>query len=383
MRCGAADFVTKPFEAKRILEVVNRALELHRLRRENQRLRAELAGGRRPLLPPSPAMRRVFEAARELAGAEATVLLLGESGVGKEVLAEFIHRESPRQDGPLIKVNCSALPGTLLESELFGHVKGAFTGAVAERRGRFELADGGTLFLDEIGELSPAAQVKLLRVLQEHRFERLGAERSVQVDVRVMAATNQDLAARVRAGTFREDLYYRLNVVPLVIPPLRQRPEDVPVYAQYFLEHFSRRAGRPLPGFAPEALERLCRYPWPGNCRELENAVERALIFAKDGEIRSEHLPPEVASGAPGALGAGGAASGPARVAGRLDLPRRLADLEREAVEAALLRADGNMARAARELGINRTSLYDMLARHNLARPPRHKALQPRRAEQP
>ncbi len=373
IQAGTADFLTKPFEARRILDVVGRVLELRRLRRENEILRAELAGHRCPVIPPSAAARAVFELARELATADATVLLLGESGTGKQMLAEFIHREGPRAAHPLVKVNCSALPGTLLESELFGHVEGAFAGAVNDRRGRFELADGGTLFLDEVGKLPPQAQVKLLRVLQERCFERVGGEEPVRVNVRLMAASNQDLPALVRAGSFREDLYYRLNVVPITIPPLRQRPEDVPACARHFLRLYDGSPDRRPTGFSPRALELMSRYSWPGNVRELENAVEHAAIFAKSGEILPEHLPAEVRSGVPEFLRPPGD-DGPGGALGLGSVPRRLADVEREAIGAALLRSVGNLSRAARELGVSRTSLYDRIARYGLPRPARSRA---------
>ncbi len=367
IRAGASDFLTKPFESRRIIEVVGRVLELHRLRRENEMLRAELADHRRPVIPPSAAMRRVFDVARELAATETAVLLLGETGTGKEILAEFIHRESPRADGPLVKVNCSALPARFLESELFGHVQGAFREAVGDRRGRLDLASGGTLFLDEVGELPAAAQVRLLRVLEEHRFERVGGEQAITVDARVVAATDRDLAALVRAGEFREDLYYRLNVVPVEVPPLRTHAEDIPVYAQHFLAGYARRSGRPAAGLSAEALELMNAHGWPGNVRELENALERAAILAKDGEVRPEHLPPEVRSGAAEMLRPASDPSGAGL--GLAAVPRRLADIEREAIQAALMRSAGNLSRAARELGVSRTSLYDRIARYGLARP--------------
>ncbi|MHC4914432.1 MAG: sigma-54-dependent transcriptional regulator [Planctomycetota bacterium] len=372
IRAGASDFLTKPLESRRIIEVVGRVMELHRLRRENELLRAELADHRRPAIPSSAAMRRVFDMARELAASEATVLLLGETGTGKEILAEFIHRESPRAAGPLVKVNCSALPAQFLESELFGHVQGAFREAVGDRRGRLDLATGGTLFLDEVSELPAAAQVRLLRALEEGKFERVGGDEKIGVDARVVAATNRDLAALVRAGEFREDLYYRLSVVPIEVPPLRAHAEDIPVYAQHFLDIYARRSGGPAAGLSAETLELMGAYGWPGNIRELENALERAAILAKSGEILPEHLPPEVRSGPAELLRPASDPSGAGL--GLTAVPRRLADIEREAIQAALMRSAGNLSRAARELGVSRTSLYDRIARYGLARPTRKRA---------
>jgi len=270
------------------------------------------------------------------------VLITGESGTGKELVAAAIHQRSPRASGPFIKVHCAALAESLLESELFGHEKGAFTGAVARRDGRFSLADGGTLFLDEIGEISPAVQVKLLRFLQEHEFERVGGDRSIAVDVRIIAATNRDLTQMVKDGRFREDLFYRLNVVAIEMPPLRTRASDVPALAHFFLTRFARDNGKDIDGFAQDALDLLVAHPWPGNVRELENAIERAVVMAQGSRIEARHLPQTVAPQPALDLGRGPEVPG-----------TTLADLERYAILKTLESTGGATSKAAEVLGIS------------------------------
>ena len=292
MRAGAWDFVTKPFHGDELQLAVSRALEHGAMRKENQTLRAAGQSEETDMVASAPAMQNVVAQLEVIAEANADVLLTGESGVGKEVAAKWIHEHSPRKDGGFLAVNCAALPGPLLESELFGHEKGAFTGAAERRLGRFELADGGTLLLDEIGELDLALQSKLLRVLQERTFERVGASRSIRTDVRVIAATNRDLLAEVRAGRFREDLLYRLNVLPVHLPPLRDRREDIIVLADRFLAAAARRDGRAVPSLAPDAQQALVSYDWPGNVRELRNICERAAVLCRSSEVSGRVVAP-------------------------------------------------------------------------------------------
>jgi DNA-binding NtrC family response regulator len=296
MREGAADYVTKPVNVEELSIVLQREIERRRLRLETKQLRERLHQRHRisSIVGTSPPMQQVFDTVLQVAPSKASVLITGESGTGKELVAAAIHEHSTRASGPFVKLHCAALAETLLESELFGHERGSFTGAVARRDGRFQQADRGTLFLDEIGEISPATQVKLLRFLQEHELERVGGNQTIKVDVRVIAATNRDLLARVKDGKFREDLYYRLNVVTIDIPPLRARPSDVALLAAHFLERYARENGKTISGFTDEALERLVRYPWPGNVRELENAVERAVVVARGERIRPEELSPSI-----------------------------------------------------------------------------------------
>ena len=292
MRAGAWDFVTKPFHGDELQLAVSRALEHGAMRKENQTLRAAGQSEETDMVASAPAMQNVVAQLEVIAEANADVLLTGESGVGKEVAAKWIHEHSPRKDGGFLAVNCAALPGPLLESELFGHEKGAFTGAAERRLGRFELADGGTLLLDEIGELDLALQSKLLRVLQERTFERVGASRSIRTDVRVIAATNRDLLAEVRAGRFREDLLYRLNVLPVHLPPLRDRREDIIVLADRFLAAAARRDGRAVPSLAADAQQALVSYNWPGNVRELRNICERAAVLCRSSEVSGRVVAP-------------------------------------------------------------------------------------------
>jgi Nif-specific regulatory protein len=292
------------------------------------------------LVGTSDAMRIVYEMVDQVAPSDATVLITGESGTGKELVAAEIHRASRRAEGPLVKVNCAALPESIIESELFGHEKGAFTGAVNQRKGRFELAHGGSIFLDEIGELSPQVQVKLLRVLQEREIERIGGSSTVKVDVRVIAATNRNLEDELRAGRFREDLYYRLNVFPIRVPPLRERKSDIVLLADHFSEKYAERNGKLIRRISSPALDLLTSYHWPGNVRELENCIERAVILSTDKVIHSYHLPPSLQS----------AQSTNTEPTTTLDAA--LSRLEKELIVEALKIADGNMAAAARRLGI-------------------------------
>ncbi|MGQ9532166.1 MAG: sigma-54-dependent transcriptional regulator [Desulfotomaculales bacterium] len=356
MKLGAVDYITKPFDLDELKIVVRKALELSHLITEVAFLRAELAARYDRMVGESPAMQEVRRLIARVAGTDATVLITGESGTGKEVAALAIHQNSPRAKGPFIVVNCAALPEPLLESELFGHEKGAFTGAVARKQGRFELADGGTIFLDEIGEMPPAMQVKLLRVLQEKSFERVGGTETIKVDVRVIAATNRDLKAAIQEGKFREDLYYRLNVVPIRMPALRERKEDIPLLVEYFLQKFRPRYQAHT--ISPAAMELLRRYHWPGNIRELQNVIERAMIICQGEEILPEHLPPEIQA-AP-------------RPAGGLivDFPDEginLEQLEKELIIKALEKTGGNQTRAAQLLGITRSTLIYRMQKHGIA----------------
>jgi len=293
MKEGAYDFITKPFKRLQLEKTIKKAAEKQALVAQNRALRARLdeIAGAGQIIGGSPAMLRTLDLVNQVAGSAATVLIQGESGTGKELIANAIHHGSPRRERAFIKVNCAALPETLLESELFGYERGAFTGAVARKEGRFELADGGTLFMDEIGDLSPATQAKLLRVLQEGEFERLGGTRTLKADVRLVAATNADLAARVREKRFREDLFYRLNVITIQIPPLRERREDIPLLAQHFLQRFAAKNAKAIAGFTEEAMDLLQSHAWPGNVRELENVVERAVVLTRSSMISPADLP--------------------------------------------------------------------------------------------
>lgn len=342
MRQGAADFVTKPFDLEELALKLERLAGQAALRAENAALRQELAGDERwgELVGRSPALRDVRKLVERVAPSEASVLVLGESGTGKELVARLIHRLSPRAAKPFVALHAAALPESLLESELFGYERGAFTGAAGRKRGRLEAAEGGTLFLDEIGELPPAFQVKLLRFLQDHSFVRIGGNETIRVDARVIAATNRDLAAAVRAGEFREDLFYRLGVFPVTVPPLRERRGDIPLLARHILA----RLGRPQePG--PGVLALLEGHDWPGNVRELENVLERALILAAGGAVEPGHiqLPMSRPAGSPGA--------------------GSLAEVEERMLSEALERAGGNKSKAAKMLGITRRVLYTRLKR--------------------
>ncbi|BEQ17014.1 sigma-54 dependent transcriptional regulator [Desulfoferula mesophila] len=360
LRRGAFDYVATPRNREELWAVVEAALEHrnHRLRPPAQARPAPPAYDVQHLMGQSRAIQQVFRLILKVAPSDSTVLILGESGTGKELVARAIHHHSPRRDAPLVSVNCGAIPGELLESELFGHERGAFTGAVRSRVGRFELAQGGTIFLDEIGDLPPHLQVKILRVLQEHAFERVGGTRTIQVDLRVVAATNQDLAAQVAAGEFREDLYYRLNVVPITVPPLRQRRSDIPLLGRFFLERLHREKGLGPKTLHPEAAERLLRYDWPGNVRELENLLERLVVLAEGEVIGPEDLPPSLGRERLLAPEAPPPAELPP---GGLDLKETLGQVERRLIAQALAQSGGVKAQAAALLGLNRTTLVQKL----------------------
>ncbi len=355
MRDGATDFLTKPIDLDQLELVVGRALEMRRLIRENRLLKQKLTesdGGFR-LIGGSRVMAEVFNRAARAAETDATVLITGESGTGKELLAHSVHDLSPRAGEKFVAVNCAALPDTLLESELFGHVKGSFTGADRDRPGRVAFAEGGTLFLDEIGDITPLVQVKLLRFLQEREFSPVGSDRSLKADVRVVAATHCDLEAMVSAGTFREDLYYRLRVVSLELPPLRDRRDDIPELAEFFLNRYAKRYQRPVRKFSAEAMACLMSLDYRGNIRELENAVEQAVVMAREVVIRAEDLPCRKVSGDEGeaCLSTAGidAAQG--------DLPGMLEALERRIIMETLAAFKGNKSSAARHLGLTESGL--------------------------
>jgi len=355
---GASDFVAKPFQFDELLHVLQKALEQRRLRSENAYLRSQLQeryqfGG---ILGRSRPMQALFHLLETVAPANSTILITGETGTGKEVVARAIHHNSPRRANRFVALNCSAIPETLLEAELFGHVRGAFTGAVGARQGRIEQAHRGTLFLDEVGTMSTALQMKLLRALQEREVQRVGDNQTIKVDVRVIAATNSDLAKMVADGTFREDLYYRLNVIPITLPPLRQRREDIPLLVKHFLEKYSRDS--PMQA-SQAAMRLLMSYGWPGNVRQLENAIERAVALgAGRGDIDVTDLPPEVQGVPPPATTP--LVEFPAE---GLDLPAYLARIEHDLISRALDQTGGNRNRAAELLRIKRTTLVEKLKR--------------------
>jgi transcriptional regulator with GAF, ATPase, and Fis domain len=323
----------------------------------------------RNIIGKSARMREIFQLISDLAETDSTVLVIGESGTGKELVAAALHNASTRADGPFLRVNCAALSEDILESELFGHVKGAFTGAVRDRIGRFEAAHGGTILLDEIGDVSPRLQLRLLRVLQEREFERVGDTTPIRTDVRVIASTNQNLEQLIATGEFRQDLYYRLNVVRMEVPPLRQRREDIPLLVDYFCGRFNRSLKKEITGVAPETMEILMRYPWPGNVRELENCIERAFIVCHDAVILPRHIPPEVAQHDThkhpvAATPAGIPEPGDGRGA------RGSALLDRDRIVETLLQTDWNVAKSARLLGVARNTLYQRMRSLDIQRPP-------------
>ncbi len=347
MKEGAYDYITKPFKVDEILLVVQKALEKKLLATENRRLRHALRSERqqRPLVGNSPAMEQVFEMISRVSDTKTNVLIYGESGTGKELVARAIHDESDRSDRPFVALNCAAIPENLLESELFGHMKGSFTGAVANKDGLFESAEGGSLFLDEVGEISPPLQVKLLRVIQEKTIRRVGGTKDTQVDVRLIAATNRRLEEEVAAGRFREDLYYRLNVIQLELPALRERIEDLPLLVHHFIEKYARELGKQVRGVEPEAMEQLSRYAFPGNVRELENIIERAVALARAEWVGIDALPPTVTATPVG--------SAPQIPAEGVQLENLIADYERGLLREALKRAGGVKKKAAQLLGIS------------------------------
>jgi DNA-binding NtrC family response regulator len=348
MKAGASDFLLKPFDLEHLTAVVNKALEIRSLREENRALKEEL--GRKyqwdNIVGRSSAMQQIFATIMRVAPTRATVLLAGESGVGKDLIARAIHFHSPRKDRPFVKINCTALPENLMESELFGYEKGAFTGATTSKPGKFEQADTGTVMLDEIGDVPANIQVKLLRVLQEREFERLGSNKTLHIDVRVIAATNRDLRVALEEGTFREDLYYRLNVVPLEIPPLRERKEDIPYLAGHFVEKLAPEMGNQITGITNAAIDKLMQYSWPGNVRELENVIERSMVMTGGDELDASDIRLDMNLR-------------PRQSNGDLSLPEGMSldAWEQELIRDALKRANGNKSQAARSLGLTRNAL--------------------------
>jgi len=354
IKAGATDYLTKPLNLDDLLHRIEKVREHQRLLSENRDLREELRERHRieGIIGESGRMLEVFSLVRRVASSEATVLIRGESGTGKELIAKAIHYASPRASGPLVKVNCAALPETLLESELFGHVKGAFTGALANRKGRFEVASGGTIFLDEIGDLPAHLQAKLLRVLQEREFERVGSSQPIPVDVRILAATHRDLEGLLKSGQFRDDFYYRLNVVTIVLPPLRERRQDLPLLMDHMLRVFAEKNGKKIQGFTPEAREALLRYDYPGNIRELENIIERASVITRNDVIGRADLPisiqePEAEDNS-----------------NNTDLSVVVERLERRLIKEALARSGGVQTRAAEHLGITERNLRYKLKKY-------------------
>ena len=356
MKDGAYDFLTKPFQRAQVLRLIRQALERRELIQQNRELqqRLDVLLQQGIAIGASPAFRRMMTLVDQVADSSATVLIQGESGTGKELVARTIHARSARTKGPFVAVNCAALPETLLESELFGYEKGAFTGAAGRKEGRFELADGGTLFLDEVADLSAVTQPKILRVLQEGEFERLGGTRTMRVDVRIVAATNQDLVQMVREKRFREDLYYRLNVITLNVPQLRERREDVRVLAQHFLRVYAAKNNRRLDGFTDEAIRRLEAYAWPGNVRELENVIERGVVLARGAQMDVADLPEEIAGATPLPEGV---------LSVRIGTP--LAEVEQRLLEETLRVTRGNKTLTARLLGIDPRTVSRKLERQD------------------
>lgn len=361
MKAGAYDYILKPFDLEEMKAVVEKALTMEKLLRRSRYLQEELEAKYQfeDIIGKSPKMQEVFKLISQVAPTKSTVLISGESGTGKELIARAIHFHSPREKEPLIVVSCAALPETLLESELFGHVKGAFTGAHRDRRGRFELADGGTIFLDEVGAMSLNLQAKLLRVLQEKEFERVGGTGSIPVDVRIIAATNQDLKKAIEEGTFREDLYYRLNVVPIHLPPLRERKDDIPLLAYHFLRRYSQELRKNIKEVTPEALELMVNYDWPGNIRELENAIERAIVLGTGERLPADALPLPLAN-----------ESAIKKIDDNLSYQEAkkeiLQSFEKRFFSKVLSKARGNVSQAARLAQLDRKNLYQKMKELNL-----------------
>jgi two-component system response regulator HydG len=364
LKQGAHDYLTKPLDFEKLRITIERAMEHTRLREENRRLRESLGlqFDRTRIIGQSPAMLKLLDTVAQVAPSEATVLISGESGTGKEIIAGAVHFNSSRREGPFVRLNCAAITETLLESELFGHEKGAFTGAERRREGRFHQADGGSLFLDEVSEMPLSMQVKLLRVLQEREFTRVGGEALVRVDVRVIAASNRHLPGLIAAGAFREDLYYRLNVVGLEMPPLRARREDIPLLAQHFLDTFARRNRKPIKGFTPQAMDRLIRHSWPGNVRELMNAVERAVVLSRTDYLAEDDFPVITAPGLAPPEGP------PTLTAAAGEDAKPLNEVEKATILKTLEAAGGNKSETARRLGITRRTLHKKLKAYGVMR---------------
>ncbi len=357
MRNGAVDFFTKPVDLDRLLLLVKKSLKQKDLLDENIKIKEELAALKASqnygkMIGNSANIKRLLDTINQVAPTKASVLVTGESGVGKELVADAIHQISNRREGPFIKVHCAALSEGLLESELFGHEKGAFTGAVATQKGRFELAHGGTIFLDEIGEISPTTQIKILRVLQERQFERVGGEKTITVDVRIVAATNRDLLKEIENGTFREDLYYRLNVVHLEVPPLRNRKEDIPLLITSFLEQINKENNTNVKGFTSEAKNAIYKYDWPGNIRELRNCVEAAIVLSKGDFVDVKDLPPQIRENNEVPLI-------------NIEVGQSLAEIEKQAIISTLNSCNGNKSKTAEVLKIGRKTLHRKLEEYN------------------
>jgi two-component system, NtrC family, response regulator HydG len=351
---GAHDYLTKPLDFDRLRLTLDRALDHRQVEEKKREAEGDLSGCVSSIIGSAPSMKELMEMISYVAPTEATVLIAGESGTGKELVAESLHKNSARRDGPFVKVNCAALAETLLESELFGHEKGAFTGADRKREGKFVQADGGTLFLDEIGETSQAMQVKLLRVLQEQELQRVGGEETVKIDVRIIAATNRNLEEEVKKSTFREDLYYRLNVVMLTVPPLRERREDIPLLVRHFVRKFAEKNRRTVESVTPACMDLLCRYPWPGNVRELENAIERGVILMRGDQLTEKSLPLTVQR-----------QDATAPEASSDEKPASLFEAEKVVILQTLAETSGNKSEAARRLGITRKTLQNKLHKYD------------------
>jgi two-component system response regulator HydG len=357
LKSGAYDYLTKPLDIDELKILIKKALDYYRLQEENILLKERLADrfDFSQIIGKSRPMKELFETLSLVAPSDATILIYGESGTGKELVANAIHQNSARVQRPFIKVSCAALPETLLESELFGHEKGAFTGAIARKEGRFHLADGGSFFLDEVDVMSPATQVKLLRVLQEREFEPLGSTKTIRVDIRLIAATNKDLEAEVKAGRFREDLFYRLNVIPIHLPPLRKRKEDIPLLAEHFFDIYREKNKSSSKGFLPKTLDLMIRYEWPGNVRELENVVERAVLLCRDEYISAHDLPPEIQG-----------AEGKDQSLVSIPSGMTIKEIEKEAILQTLAETGGSRTQTARILGVSRKTLQNKLKEYGI-----------------
>ena len=358
LRQGASDYIVKPVDAEELIANIKREFSYRDLQRENTLLKERLGEqfAESNIIARSPKMREVLANIALIAPSDATVLILGESGTGKELIANLIHERSTRAKKPFIKLNCAVLTETLLESELFGHEKGSFTGATERKPGRFELANGGSFFLDEVGEMSPTTQVKLLRILQEQQFERVGGTESITVDTRIITATNKELDKEVEANRFREDLYYRLNVVPIQLPPLRERKEDIPPLAEYFLKLYGEKNQREIVQILPEALDLMMRYDWPGNIRELENTIERGVIIARSEYLTPDELPPNIRE----------IAESTTHYGSEVTVGSTIKEIEKEFIARTLTSVDGNRTRAAKILGITRKTLQNKIREYKL-----------------